>query len=102
MKTNTEALEKFRQRHLKYAVGNILKDCVTMGPILGFAVLYNHEITWQGVLYVIVATIGYSLFTTSLHRYLHRKDKLHIPPEPKYSTKTYQEHKADREAKHKD
>lgn len=102
MKPTTEAIEKFRQRYLEYSVKNVLWDMAFMSVVLSISIFYNGNITWKGVLFIIVASAGYSLGNTALQRYLHRKGKLHIPPQPKYSTKTYQEHQADREAQQKD
>lgn len=101
MKPTPQSIEKFRKRYLEYSVKNVLRQSSFMFVVF-LITTFRTDYLWLGVLFAAVASLVFGFGSIALQRYWFKKNKLHIPPEPKYSIKTYKEHQAEREALQKD
>jgi hypothetical protein len=100
--TTPEDIEKYTNRYLVYSAKNILREAAFMSVFLCISLFYNADVTWKGVLFIVIASIGFGFWNIAIQRYLHKKGKLSIPSPPKYGDKTWKQLQADKGVKNSD
>ena len=87
---------KFKNKYLTYSAKNILREAAFMFIVLCISAALGSEMTWKYASFNGLASILYGVGSIAIHRYFYKKGDMYIPPEPKFSTKTWEEHQADK------
>ena len=99
MKTISQETQDYIDTHHAYTPKTILRESLFMFTIFFIQISYSHGFAWGklglSLLFSVAAGFGHIAF----HRIGISKGWIKIPPQPKYSLKTYAEHQADKAAK---
>ena len=98
----TEYVKQFKKKYHTYSVSNILREAAIMIPVLVFSVGVTSGFSWKLIVFAILSSLLFRIFQITLQRYLYKRGYSKIPPQSKYSNKSYKQIQEEKASKSKD
>ena len=99
MKAKSQEIQDYIDNHHTYTPKIILREFLFMFFLLSSQLFFLNTFTWLKLLYCFLLSVVSAFGFIAFQRFFVIKGWTSIPPQPKYSTKTYVEHQADKAAK---